>query len=170
VVPVVYGFWHGHTNRLREKRDLVIGGTLPMYDRAPKWECLDCGYGFTDIETEELARWDALILTMLPQPVRSGPGGLEGGEPGEVIVRVCTDRLQLGAYCFVWLSNCFGVATTKRWHSLPLDSDPKEVARQIQELRAERLRTYSWCPNCKILVPPEDLEVGGCGKCVVVLH
>lgn len=101
-------------------------------------------------------RWQELVRTMLPAPVwLDATGALVGGEPGEVVVRIYSDAIEVSTYGIRWDSH------------RPVDDHERvalyrlgragvaQVSRAIARARARRLRTYRWCAWCREVQPPE---------------
>jgi ribosomal protein L37E len=126
------------------------------------WKCRDCDHRFLDLTP---VTWQRLLITMLPSPTSQTDQGTVGGSPGEVIVRVTDESVEVAAYR-AELRGGAPVIAAKKWKVFDLDTGPSEVAKAIQKARARRLRTYRWCVTCRRVLPPEQmLDSVTCNVC-----
>lgn len=104
------------------------------------------------------------VRTMLPTPV-SGETVLIGGEPGEVIVQLFGDRIEVLEFSVEWVSEhepaTFGTVVA----SFTVDAKPEAIAAVIAKARARRLATFRWCPTCRSAQPPEWMADESCMDC-----
>ncbi len=108
--------------------------------------------------------WDDLVRTMLPQPIRTEDALLVGGDPGEVVVRISDDKIEVAAYAVLWDCQEPRLAP-EGWKSFPVSGKPERVAKAIIKARAHRIGTYEWCPRCQAVNPPEWMSDGMCQGC-----
>lgn len=114
-------------------------------------------------------RWQEIVRTMLPSPVwLDATGALVGGEPGEVVVRIYAEHIEVLRYGIRWdsqspVSDHVRVALYRLGRA-----GFAQVARAIARARAARVRTYRWCAWCREVQPPEwmhrDSTCQGCAQ------
>jgi len=119
-----------------------------------QFRCPDCDHHFLEGTPDG---WRSLLLSMLPLPVVETQHGLVGGNPGEVVVRVGDETVEVAAYR-AELRGGEPVVTAKKWKVFDLSAGPSEVMAAIQKARARRLRTYRWCVGCRKVLPPERMR------------
>ncbi len=132
----------------------ACGGASELADDGvSQWHCTECEHGFLELTP---ATWRELLLSMLPIPVVETEHGVVAGDPGEVVVRITDETLEVAAYR-AELRGGGPVVTAKKWKTFDLETGPSEVAKAIQKARARRLRTYRWCTGCRKVLPPEQM-------------
>ena len=115
-------------------------------------------------QERSITRWHDLIRTMLPQPIRAEDDLLIGGDPGEVVVSVSDDKIEVAAYAVFWDCQEPRLAP-EGWTTFSMTAKPKRVAKAIIKARARRIGTYEWCPSCGSVEPPEWMSDGMCQGC-----
>ena len=127
-----------------------------------QWRCTDCEHHFLDLTP---ATWRILLLSMLPLPIVETEKGMVAGDPGEVIVRVTQESVEVAAYRAEFRGG-EPVMAAKKWKVFDLETGPSQVAKAIQKARARRLRTYRWCIGCRKVLPPEHMaDSVTCHRC-----
>jgi hypothetical protein len=140
----------------------ACGGTTELADDQGQWLCVDCEHRFLELTP---TTWRGLLLSMLPLPVVETEHGIVAGDPGEVVVRITPESVEVAAYR-AELRGGDPVVVAKKWKIFDLETGPSEVAKAIQKARARRLRTYRWCVACRRVLPPEQMvDSVTCHRC-----
>jgi hypothetical protein len=105
------------------------------------------------------------IRAYLPTPVREGierDGSLNfvGGDPGEVVVRVCGSKVLVAIFAVTWNGPHTPVLRPKaigslNWRRLPASGTKVGLRSLIESARELRLAKYGKCERCDETKPPE---------------
>jgi hypothetical protein len=105
-----------------------------------------------------------MVRTMLPSPVR-GETMLTGGEPGEVVVAVGDDAIEVMDFSVDWIDNHQPTVFGTLAGSFAIDAPAESIATAIMRSRARRMATFRWCPKCRSIQPPEWMMTDQCMSC-----